>query len=163
MHIQFTRICLAFAVPLYFCIGGEEGSRSSYRFEGKTAFYYFLTRYHATTDKLVLLETKFGVDYSVFSKVFCTVLKYVDQRYAHLYQNLVAAVPRFPEFNARIKAKILQMRGEIPPEAARVAIFEDGTRVRVGKSVEWRIQRENYSRKYGHNAGKSFFDIFTTT
>jgi hypothetical protein len=37
------------------------------------------------------LQNDFGVDYSVFSKVFLNVLDYMDASYSHLYSNLGAA------------------------------------------------------------------------
>jgi hypothetical protein len=142
-----------FAIPEYFQIGGDEGNTHSYRFHGPTALYVFLCRYHCDYGKLHDVQYKFGVDYSVFSKVFLTVLDYIDTRYTHLYNNRGAAAPRFAEFNHCIREKNLQVHGVCPPEANRVALFVDGTGVGIGRSKEYSVQREWYNWKYGHNAG----------
>jgi hypothetical protein len=61
--------------------------------------------------------------------------------------------PRFPEFNEKIKLKIMEKHGVIPEEANDVALWVDGSRFGIGKASDYAIQREWYNFKYGHNAG----------
>jgi hypothetical protein len=150
-HMEFSLMFRVWAVPEVFRVGGV--GPSSFRFDGRTALYFFLCRYRAVTDKLRVAQEIFGRDYTVCSKVFLTVLLHMDNRYRHLYSNLAAAVPKFSTFNAKICAKIQEKYGEIPPEAHRTALFCDGTRVSIGRCTNYADQRRCYNKKYGHNSG----------
>lgn len=154
-HEQFHRMVVTFGIPDYITINEGAGNRHSSHFHGKTAFFIFLARYHSDFRKLGDLQRSYGYDYTVISKVFTTLLDFMDSRYAHLYDNLAGVLDRFAEFNDCIVRAIARHHaGEVPQEARRIAFFVDGSRVPIGKPERNRIQREWYNFKYGHNAGE---------
>lgn len=131
--------------------------RHKHRVHGEHAFLYFLFRMHSPSQRMTLDANQFGYDYTTLSKMFNVVLRWIHHHFSSLYRIIHRAVPRFAEFNQRIRESILRDFPDrpLPVDAHRVCLFADGTRLRVCRpqGPNW-IQKSVYSKhKQQHNHG----------
>ena len=94
---------------------------------------YFLFRLKSTAARQSLDTLIFGYDYSALSLIFNTLVEFIDRNHSHLLRLVPHVSGRFPEFNDRIKIKLLQLFPGLqpPPEAEITAVFSDCCRVAV--------------------------------
>ncbi|KAJ1397204.1 hypothetical protein B484DRAFT_407076 [Ochromonadaceae sp. CCMP2298] len=85
---------------------------------------------------------------SVLSKMTCVMEELIDNLHSFRLRRLPEAVERFPEFNAKIRAKLQEgwPFEQLPPHAVHCALFADGSRFRCARpSGPWEVQRGAFS------------------
>ncbi|KAJ1438392.1 hypothetical protein B484DRAFT_444602, partial [Ochromonadaceae sp. CCMP2298] len=119
------------------------GTRHAFRVDGQHAFLYFLFRYRSPSQRQTLDQAFWGYDYSNLSKIFNTIVAYVDEQHAFRLRRLPEAAAKFATFNERIKAKLQEQypNEALPPDADHCALFADGCRVEVSvPEGSWWVQ-----------------------
>jgi hypothetical protein len=134
-HLGFTRAecediydTLAFPERLVF----HGDTKHQFSISGPHCFLYFLYHVHTTEQRQSVSEEKWGYDYSTLSKMYNGVMDWLDEH--HCFRLNLLPVEKFPEFNRKIKAKIVSSGYPIPPEAMNAAVFLDGIRLRCAKA-----------------------------
>jgi hypothetical protein len=92
----------AIQIPSEFSINS---GRHGYYVDGIYAFLYCLHRYHKPV-KLEDDQNTYGSDYSVLSKIFNTVVNWIDDNHSQRLRCLRKVAHKFPLFNQKIIAKI---------------------------------------------------------
>jgi len=117
-------------VPQHLSIGS---GRHTYKVLGETAFLVMLHRYYSPSQRVSLDSQLFGMDYSSLSKVFSTMVGWINAEWNHKLDNLPNAYPQFPIFNQKILAKIIQAAQPIPADATNCSLFADGMRLPIAR------------------------------
>lgn len=132
-HIGFSRqdvqnMIALLPIPEFFTIGA---GRHAFRVSGVKCFLYFLFHVHSPSQRVSLDTTRFGYDYSVLSKIFSTVVNYLDGVYAPKQRIIPTLTAKMGGFNSAITEKIAdQFPGMLlPVDAIRCAFFLDGCRI----------------------------------
>jgi hypothetical protein len=105
-----------------------------FKVNGVHCFLYMLFRFKSPSERQTLDSRLWGYDYTVLSKMFNESVIVMDHNYGHLLNTLPNVGPRFAEFNLKILHHLLgRINEEIPPHAARCALFADCCRYRTSK------------------------------
>ncbi|KAJ1420810.1 hypothetical protein B484DRAFT_465700 [Ochromonadaceae sp. CCMP2298] len=113
----------------------EPGSRHAFSVSDVHAFLYTLFHFHSPSLRMELDQQQWGYDCSVLSKMTCVMEELIDNLHSFRLRCLPEAVERFPEFNAKIRAKLQEgwPFEQLPPHAEQCALFADGSRFRCAR------------------------------
>jgi hypothetical protein len=122
----------AMGIPDDFEIG--EGSHA-FAVSGIHCFLYTLFRLHSPSQRQTLDQDDWGYDYSVLSRIFNTVIDFIDNTHCFRLKRLPQVAHKFSLFNQKIKDKIRADYPQVrmPVDAESCALFCDGTRFRVSE------------------------------
>jgi hypothetical protein len=116
----------------------HENTKHQFRICGVHCFLYYL--YHWRSIKQLQSDDTpiWGYDYSVLSKIFNTVLDWMDEEHCPRLRNLEAFVEKAAYFNERIVTKVRATcekppADPLPPEAEDCAGFYDASRYKTCK------------------------------
>jgi hypothetical protein len=115
------------------------GSEKPFYVDGWHAFLYFLYRMYSPSKRMALDQDKFGYDYSSLSKIFKSVVEWIDNNHKHRLRRINEdLVQKFPQFNASIVATLrhknnLQHDDPLPSDAECCALFADNCRFHIAR------------------------------
>ena len=122
----------ALSIPAQFVLNDRAvvPNRHKFRVDGMHAFLYFLCRMFRPSARMAEDEDRFGYAQSALSRMFRTVLRFVDERHGHCLRQLERFAHRFPEFHEAVARTIrgknaLTADAPLPPSMSRVALFGD--------------------------------------
>lgn len=117
----------------------NEGSHT-FAVSGEHAFLYFLFRYHSPSQRQTLDTYRWHYDYSVLSKMFNTIVAFIDTNHKYLLTNYLGhIVPKFPLFNTFLlpgpHRPFLHMIVDLSSGIADLPTFVTNMKVDFGKAL----------------------------